>query len=198
MFVSARRKWSCSVMSDSLRPHGLKPTRLLLPWDFPGKSTGVGCHLLLQGIFPTQGSDRSQVPCIVGRHFDHLSHLSLVEEKGGYSLAVVCGLQTAASVIVALRLSCSEACGILVPKPGIKPLSAALAGRFLTTGPPGKPGLTNLKGTFLLSIKRRISLFRDLGMTGTLAIIFNGSQRAPSWGGYFCHSEECLASTAFR
>ena len=31
------------------------PTRLLCPWDFPGKSTGVGCHSLLQGIFPTQG-----------------------------------------------------------------------------------------------------------------------------------------------
>ena len=40
-------KWSHSVMSDSLRPHGLQPTRLLRPWDFPGKSTGVGCHWLL-------------------------------------------------------------------------------------------------------------------------------------------------------
>ena len=34
-------------MSNSLRPHGLKPTRLLHPWNFPGKSTGVGCHFLL-------------------------------------------------------------------------------------------------------------------------------------------------------
>ena len=34
-------------MSDSQRPHGLKPTRLPHPWDFPGKSTGVGCHCLL-------------------------------------------------------------------------------------------------------------------------------------------------------
>ena len=33
-------------MSDSVRPHGLQPTRLLHPWDFPGKSTGVGCHCL--------------------------------------------------------------------------------------------------------------------------------------------------------
>ena len=33
-------------MSDSSRPHGLQPTRLLRPWDFPGKSTGVGCHCL--------------------------------------------------------------------------------------------------------------------------------------------------------
>jgi len=34
-------------VSDSYRPHGLQPTRLLHPWDFPGKSTGVGCHCLL-------------------------------------------------------------------------------------------------------------------------------------------------------
>ena len=40
-------KWSCSVVSDSLQPHGLQPTRLLHPWDSPGKSTGVGCHCLL-------------------------------------------------------------------------------------------------------------------------------------------------------
>ena len=31
-----------------LRPHGLQPTRLLRPWDFPGKSTGVDCHCLLR------------------------------------------------------------------------------------------------------------------------------------------------------
>ena len=35
-------------MSDSVRPHGLQPTRLLHPWDSPGKNTGVGCHFLLQ------------------------------------------------------------------------------------------------------------------------------------------------------
>jgi len=40
-------KWSRSVMSDSWWPHGLQPTRLLHSWDFPGKSTGVGCHCLL-------------------------------------------------------------------------------------------------------------------------------------------------------
>ena len=44
-----------SVVSNSSQPHGLQPTRLLCPWDFPGKHTGVGCHFLLQGIFHTQG-----------------------------------------------------------------------------------------------------------------------------------------------
>ena len=43
-------KWSHSVMSYSSRPHGLQPARLLHPWDFPGKSTGVGCHCLLRRI----------------------------------------------------------------------------------------------------------------------------------------------------
>ena len=42
-------------MPDSLRLHGLEPTRLLCPWDFPGKNTRVGCPFLLQGICPTQG-----------------------------------------------------------------------------------------------------------------------------------------------
>ena len=49
--------WCCFVSSDCclvtrlcltlLRPHGLEPARLLCPWDFPGKNTGVGCHFLL-------------------------------------------------------------------------------------------------------------------------------------------------------
>ena len=43
-----------SVVSDSLQPQGQKPTRLLCPWDSPGKSTGVGCHFLLLGILLTQ------------------------------------------------------------------------------------------------------------------------------------------------
>ena len=40
--------WVASVVSDSVRPHRWKPTRLPCPWDSPGKNTGVGCHFLLQ------------------------------------------------------------------------------------------------------------------------------------------------------
>ena len=47
MHGSEKWKWSHSVMCDSSLPHGLQPTRLLCPWDFAGKSTGVGCHCLL-------------------------------------------------------------------------------------------------------------------------------------------------------
>ena len=65
-------KWSCSVVSDSLQPHGLGPTRLLYPWDFPGNSTGVDCHFLLQGIFPTQGLNPGLLHC--RQTLYHLSH----------------------------------------------------------------------------------------------------------------------------
>ena len=53
-------KWSesHSVMSDSLRPHGLYS-----PWNFPGQNTAVGSLSLLQGIFPTQGSNPGFLHC---------------------------------------------------------------------------------------------------------------------------------------
>ena len=55
---------SHSVMSDSLQPHGLQSTRLLCPWNSPGKNIGVGCHSLLpQGIFPTQGLNPGLLHC---------------------------------------------------------------------------------------------------------------------------------------
>ena len=53
--------FSCTVVSDSLQPYGLRPARLLCPWNFPGKNTRAGCHFLLQRIFPTQGSN----PCLL-------------------------------------------------------------------------------------------------------------------------------------
>ena len=59
-----------SVVCNSVTPW-TEPARLLYPWDFPGKNTGVSCHFLLQGIFPTQGS--TWVSCIAGR-FYQLSH----------------------------------------------------------------------------------------------------------------------------
>ena len=61
-----------AVMSDSLQPHGLQPTRLLSPWNFPGKSTGVDCHFFFQGIFPTQGLNPGLLHC--GQTLHCLSH----------------------------------------------------------------------------------------------------------------------------
>ena len=54
---------SRSVVSDSLRPQGPQPSRLLCPWDSPGKSTGAGSHSVLQGILLTQGSDLGLLHC---------------------------------------------------------------------------------------------------------------------------------------
>ena len=48
---------SCSVVPNTVQPHGLQPTSLLCPLDFSGKNIGVSCHFLLQGIFLTQGSN---------------------------------------------------------------------------------------------------------------------------------------------
>ena len=54
---------SRSVVSSSLRPHGLWLGRLLCSWNSPGKNTGVGCHALLQGIFPIWGWNQGLLPC---------------------------------------------------------------------------------------------------------------------------------------
>ena len=63
---------SHSVVSDSLQPYGLQPSRLLCPLNSPGKNTGESYHALLQGILPTQGSNPGLL------HFRqilyHLSH----------------------------------------------------------------------------------------------------------------------------
>ena len=50
-------------MSESLQPYELWIASLLCPWDFVGENTGVGCHFLLQGIFPTQGLNSSLLRC---------------------------------------------------------------------------------------------------------------------------------------
>ena len=48
-------------MSDSVRPHRWKPTRLPCPWDSPGKNTGVGCHFLLQCMEVKSESEVAQL-----------------------------------------------------------------------------------------------------------------------------------------
>ena len=77
----------CLVVQScpTLRHHGLQPTRLLCPWDSPGKNARVCCHAFLQGIFPTQGSNPGLPHC--RQILYHLSHqgspriLSLKEKR---------------------------------------------------------------------------------------------------------------------
>ena len=70
------KSFSSSVTSNSFRLHGLQPTRLLCPWNSPGKNTGVGSHSLLQRIFPTQGSNPGLLRC--RQILYHLSHHALL------------------------------------------------------------------------------------------------------------------------
>ena len=101
---------SCSVVSDSLQPHGLYS-----PWDSPGQNTGMGSWSLLQGIFPTQRSNPGLLPC--RRILYQLSH------KG--------------SPII-LEWVAFPSLGDL-PDPGIKPGSPALQVDSLPTEISGKP-----------------------------------------------------------
>ena len=72
-------RYRCEQLSRSFLPNPLRthpPGRLLSPWDFPGKNTGVSCHFLLHGIFPIQGSNL-HLQCLVHFQADSLplSHL---------------------------------------------------------------------------------------------------------------------------
>ena len=71
---------SHSVMSDSLRPHGLYS-----PWNSPGQNTGVGSLSLLQGIFPTQGSN----PGLLDYQLNHQGSPETLEIPANIALASV-------------------------------------------------------------------------------------------------------------
>ena len=101
---SEKWKWSRSVVSDSSRPHGLQPTRLLRPWGFPGKSTGVGCHCLLHlyyikpKLFMTQlhGTDAKAI-----MHFTYLERSDSIIVNSCH--LILC--QSVSSLVVNLKTS---------------------------------------------------------------------------------------------
>ena len=72
-----------SVVSDFFQTHGLQPTRLLCPWNFPGKTTGAGYYFFLQGIFSTQGLNMSllhwQTDSIPQSHLGSISWVKMME-----------------------------------------------------------------------------------------------------------------------
>ena len=64
VFISTSYVLCCVTQSCPISwPHGLCPSRLLCLWDSADKNTGVGCYALLQGIFPTQGSNPPLLHC---------------------------------------------------------------------------------------------------------------------------------------
>ena len=123
MHESEKWKWSRSVVSDSSRPHWLQPTRLLSPWDFPGKSAGVGCYCLLQWPF----LDRHYLfeLTFIGVCVSH----SVMSDSLWPHLSVEFPRKEYSTELPFLTL------GDLA-NPGIKPMSfvsPALAGGFITT-----------------------------------------------------------------
>ena len=76
--------------------------RLLLPWDFPGKSTGVDCHFLLQGIFSTQGSNPGLLHC--RQMLYHLSH------QGSFFLELSVQLSSCLLVLLEHSVQNSTSC----------------------------------------------------------------------------------------
>ena len=137
------------------QPHGLQPTRLLHPWDFPGKSTGVGCHCLLHssvgghlGCFHVLAIIKSAATMNTGIH----ASLSIMVFSGfipssgtvGSCMHECATLWTVAHwAPLSMGFSRQEYWSGLpchppgdLPDPGIKPASLtslALAGRFFTT-----------------------------------------------------------------
>ena len=103
---------------DSVRPHRRQPNRLPRPWDSPGKNTGVGCHFLLQRMKVKSESEFAQ------------SCLTLHDPMD-------CSLP-GSSVHGSFQAGVLEWGAVALPLPGIKPLSPALADRFLLTAPWGK------------------------------------------------------------
>ena len=81
----------CSVLCDSLQHHGLQPARLLCPWEFPGKNTGVGCHFLLQGIFSTPGVEPLSLvsPALAGRFSNTALSIFLGCKKKGNNPSIL-------------------------------------------------------------------------------------------------------------
>ena len=78
-------------------------TKLLHPWDFPGKSTGVGCHCLLQGIFPTQGSNPGLPHC--RQRLYRLSHQRIMVTFIMKPSLTIPGCHSLCSIIVASSIT---------------------------------------------------------------------------------------------
>ena len=78
---------SYSVVSNSLQPHRLYPTRLLHPWDSPGQNTGVGCYFFSSGS--SQPRDWTQVSCIAGRFLLSESIIPTLKKKNCVRLDLV-------------------------------------------------------------------------------------------------------------
>ena len=100
-------------MSDSVQPHRLQPSRLLRPWDSPGKNTGVGCHFLLQCM---KVKSENEVTQSCPTHSDPMDcSLPGSSIHGIFQAGVLEWVAIAfSSIVVEHGLNCSKACGIFL------------------------------------------------------------------------------------
>ena len=99
----------CLVIQSCQTLQGLQPARLLCPWNSPGKNTRVGCHALLQGIFPNQGSNPGLLYCLSHQGSPRILEWVAIPSSRGF------------------------------PIPGIKPRSPTIQADSLPSESPGKP-----------------------------------------------------------
>ena len=115
--------------------------RLLCPWDFTGKNTGVGCHFLFPGIFPTQGSNSHLLHWQAGSlPLSHLGspHMSKGAARCGHHQAPSQSVSTGQLSPQATQTCRGSAPGGLQPyHPGCLPLSAPTQASAALSGPRG-------------------------------------------------------------
>ena len=118
-----RIPWTVFLLGE---PHGQRSLEGYSPW---GHKELNMTHTHTYIYTHTVNWAKLKVICLSSYH---------ILEKLIYFGCAGSSLRCASSLVVACRLSCPESCGILVPWPGINPLSPAFEHGFLTTGPPGK------------------------------------------------------------
>ena len=115
-------------MSDSLRPHGLWPIRLLRPWDFPGKRAGVECHCLLQEL--PQITLKTLATCLQDCHSPHLENSHLLSRLSSHNsnnlLLINCdnvclGSTLSATINISFKTETKFICHFLLRSQAISP-----------------------------------------------------------------------------
>ena len=97
-------------MSDSLQPHGLHS-----PWNSPGQNTGVGSLSLLQGIFPTQGSNPGLLHCRqILYQLNHKGNLDLHKERNNIRAWITNGKKKKFMFLFLIDLT-DNCCKVIIP-----------------------------------------------------------------------------------